>query len=109
MCGLDVHDVSRRAFAARRRGSRRAVPLCIDGRREGHFDVRLRGVHVVDVVRRVRASVYGVSTSCAAIWNRWYHGIRPTESRARSRSCIHDRGGEGVNVGHGELGLVCWR
>ena len=60
MCGLDVHDVSRRAFAARRRGSRRAVPLCIDGRREGHFDVRLRGVHVVDVVRRVRASVYRV-------------------------------------------------
>ena len=69
MCGLDVHDVSRRAFAARRRGSRRAVPLCIDGRREGHFDVRLRGVHVVDVVRRVRASVHGVSTSYAAMWN----------------------------------------
>ena len=46
MCGLDVHDVSRRAFgfAERRRGSRRAVPLCIDSRREGHFDVRL---HVV--------------------------------------------------------------
>ena len=39
MCGLGLHNVSRRAFAAGRCGPPRTVPLCIDGRREGHFHV----------------------------------------------------------------------
>ena len=78
MCGLDVHDVSRRAFAARRRGPRRAVPLCIGGRRDGHLRVRQRGVHVVEVVRRARARAHGVTISCACMWNRLYHKDRST-------------------------------
>ena len=46
MCGLDVYKVSRRAFAAGHCGPPRTVPLCVHGRREGHFYVCQRGVHV---------------------------------------------------------------
>ena len=80
----DDYKSSRRAFAAGYRGSPRTVPLCMDGRPEGHFHVRQRVVHVVDVVQRARECVYGVSTSYGCMWNRWYHQEPPTGSRARS-------------------------
>ena len=97
MCGLDVYKVSRRAFAAGHRGPPRTVPLCIHGRREGHFHVCQRGVHVVDVVQRARESVHGVSTSCACMRNGWHHRERPTRARAGIHCCIQQCGREGVN------------
>ena len=50
MCGRDVYKKSGRAFARGRCDMRRSVPLSLDGRQEGHFDVCLHAVHVVDDV-----------------------------------------------------------
>ena len=94
MCGLDVYKASRRAFATGRHGLRRTAPPRIDGCREGHFEVFVRAVRVRDVVLRVPVSVCSVSTSYVTIWNGWYHGTRPTGSRARSYCCISS-GGKG--------------
>ena len=41
---------SRRALAGERCDMRRSVSLCIHGRQEGHIEVRMRAVHMVDVV-----------------------------------------------------------
>ena len=89
MYGLGVYENSGRAFAAGHHGMPRSVSLCIAARREGRFRVRMCGVHVVDVVQRARASVHGVSTSYACMYNRWYHKERPTGAsgtRAQPRS-----------------------
>ena len=97
MCRLDVYKVSRRAFAARRRGPPRCVPLSIQGRRVGHFCVRMRAVHVVDVVLWARARVYGVSISFACMWNRWPHKGRRTARRADPTLVYKSLGGKGLN------------
>ena len=96
MCRLDVYNVSRRAFAARWRGPPRCVPLCMHGRPQGHFCVRMRAVHVVDVVLWARARVYGVSISFACMWNRWPHKGRRTGRRAHPGPVYRNLGGKGL-------------
>ena len=84
MCGLDVYNVSRRAFASGRHGLRRTAPPRIDGCREGHFEVFVRAVRVRDVVLRVPVSVDGVCTSYVSVRNHWSGAQRPAGSRAKS-------------------------
>ena len=50
MHGLGVYKKSGRAYAAGHHAMPRSVALSLAGRQEGHLDVCLCGVHVVDDV-----------------------------------------------------------
>ena len=52
MGGREVYKISGRAFSMGACDMRRSVPRSLDGRQEGHNRVRVRGVHVVEVVQR---------------------------------------------------------
>ena len=50
MGGRDVYKISGRAYCGEHHDMRRSVSLSLGGRQQGHFRVRLCGVHVVEVV-----------------------------------------------------------
>ena len=96
MGGRDVYKASRRAFCAGHHDTRLSVLVCIQGRLKGHLHVRLCGVHVVEVVQRPRASVHGVCTSYACMWNLWLHKGRPQGAARNPGDVYITLGGKGL-------------
>ena len=100
MHGLGVYKISRRAFSAGDHAMRRSVTLSVEGRREGHIRVRVRGVHVVEVVQRPRASAHGVCTSLACMWKLWLYKGGPQGAARHPGDVYITLGGKGLKL-HG--------